>query len=187
MRSNIANVLDLELTCYEGGIFPEGEMPEIIEIGITMVDLTKRSVIKTISIPVVPTRSTVSPYCAALTGWTYAKLMRQGVPFSEACRRLSEKYGGRNRLIVTDSDGEGETIRSQCALMGVAYPLGSSFLNVSTLFELLTGEKGNLPLDQMLEKLGMAFEGRRHSGADDSRNIARLFLALTGRASFKLA
>jgi inhibitor of KinA sporulation pathway (predicted exonuclease) len=183
MRSNIANVLDLELTCYDAGIFPAGERPEIIEFGITTVDLTTRQILKTFSIPVVPTMSKVSPFCTALTGWTEAKLRRQGVSFEEACRRISEKYGGANRLLVTDSDDEADTVARQCQLLGVANPFGNSRQNVSTLFQLLMRDKRNVGLDEMLTALGLAFEGRRHSGADDSKNIARLFLAILDKAS----
>ncbi|HEY9788030.1 MAG TPA: 3'-5' exonuclease [Candidatus Obscuribacterales bacterium] len=191
MRSNIANVLDLELTCYEDGVFPEGERAEVIEFGITMVDLPTRTILKTLSIPVIPTMSTVSPFCARLTGWTPAKLNRSGVPYAEACRRILEKYGGRNRLLVVDSDDETEIVRVQCALSGngiapVEYPFGTSQLNVSTLFELLTGEKSNVGLDKMLELLGLQFEGRRHRAGDDSKNIARVLLKLLEKGSFKL-
>jgi len=187
MRSNIANVLDLELTCYENGVFPAGEQAEIIEFGLTTVDLGAGQILKTYSIPVIPTVSTVSPYCTALTGWTAAKLRRQGVPFAEACRRMAEKYGGRNRFLVTDSSDECEIVRAQCARMDVPYPLGFCKFNVSALFQLLGGLPGGLSLDEMLAAVGMEFEGVRHRGSDDSRNIARLFLALKSRASFKLA
>lgn len=186
MRSNIANVLDLELTCYEGGAFPEGERAEVIEVGLTMVDLTSLAVIKTLSIPVVPVFSRVSPYCTELTGWTEAKLKRQGVPFAEACRRLCEKYGAVNRLLVVDTDDETDIVKSECALLGVSYPFGESMLNVSTLFALLTGQKSNLGLDRMLDALGLAFQGKRHRGADDSLNIAYLLVALLKRSRFQL-
>jgi len=42
----------------------------------------------------------------------------------------------------------------------------------------VTGGEMNLGLEKMLAQFGMRFEGRLHSGADDSRNIARLFLRL---------
>lgn len=186
MRSNIANVLDLELTCYEGGAFPEGEKPEVIEFGITTVDIPSRTILKTLSIPVVPVFSTVSPYCTALTGWTEARLKRQGVPFAEAVRRISDKYGGKNRLIVTDTDDELDIVRMECELLSLKFPFGQSTLNVSTLFSLLTGEKDNLGLDVMLELLGLKFTGKRHRGGDDSLNIARLLIELLNRGSFKL-
>lgn len=51
-------------------------------------------------------------------------------------------------------------------------------LNVSILFALATGKDINLGLEAMLAEFGMELEGRLHSGADDSRNIARVLLRL---------
>lgn len=183
MRSNIANVLDLELTCWKNGIVPDGERPEIIEFGITSVDLSTRRILKTLSIPVVPTMSTVSPFCTELTGWTEAKLRRQGVSYSEACRRLSQKWGAFNRLLITDSDDEALAVGRQCRLLGIANPFGASRFNVATLFQILRADKRNVGLDEMLAAVGLAFEGQRHNGADDSKNIARLFLTIVEKAS----
>lgn len=38
----------------------------------------------------------------------------------------------------------------------------------------------------MLNKLGLEFEGRKHSGIDDARNIARIALELSKRVSITL-
>lgn len=182
---NIANVLDTEATCYEGGVFPPGEMQEVIEFGITTVDLASRRIVKTISIPVLPVMSSVSPYCTQLTGWTHARLLKQGVAFSEALRRLKEKHGARGRLLVTDSNGDLELVGSQCRQLGVVYPFGEDHLNVATLFALLTRQRRNLSLEEMLAAVGLTFEGTPHRAGTDSRNIARLLLALLDRGSFE--
>ena len=177
MKTHIANVIDLELSCYPANEFPHGETKEIIEVGLAIVDLRSLSITKTYSVPIVPSVSTISPYCTELTGWTGAKLKRQGVEFKEACRRLSEKYGGQNRLLITDSD-DPDFFREQCLAMQVTYPFGTDCINVSTLFALFTGEFRKVSLESMLAKFGMEFEGRLHSAEDDARNIARLFIRL---------
>ena len=102
MKNHIANVLDLELSCYPGGVFPPDERQEIIEIGLTTVDLARMKILKVRSIPIIPTMSSISPFCTELTGWTEEALKRQGCEFTEAVRRLTEKYGSRNRLLVSD-------------------------------------------------------------------------------------
>jgi inhibitor of KinA sporulation pathway (predicted exonuclease) len=183
---NLVNVLDKELTCYPGGVFPEGEMQETIEFGLTVVNLRSLEIVKTVSIPIIPVMSKVSPYCTALTGWTMPHLQKQGVTFAEGCRRLSAKNGTQNRLLVTDSNGDVTGLRAQCALMGVTYPFGEDHMNVSTMFTLVTGQTRNLSLEEKLKLLGMAFEGTPHRAGSDSFNIARLLLALVemGRGAF---
>lgn len=178
MKSKIANVLDTEWTCYEDG-FPTGESPEIIEVGITEVDLESLTIIRTLSIAVKPVKSKVSPYCTALTGWTEAALKRQGVPLSEACRRVAQKYGGVNRLLVTDCGSEAPSMKAECELANVEFPFGEEQLNVSVLFALVTGNRKRLSLTDMLNAVGLEFEGVLHRAGDDSKNIARLFIKLT--------
>jgi len=175
---NLVNVLDTELTCYPDGIFPPGEKQEIIEIGLTEVDLHTLQIKRTLSIPVVPVMSTVSPFCTELTGWTMAKLQKQGVTYTEACRRLAAKYGAQGRLLVTDSNGDPLSVRRQCTLLDVDYPLGDDHLNVSSLFSMVTGQRQNLSLGEKLKVLGLDFDGRPHRADVDSANIARLFIKL---------
>ena len=133
---------------------------------------------KSRSIPVVPVMSSVTPFCTELTGWTEARLRRQGVPFAEAIRRLSEKHGAASRLLVTDSNGDAELVASECRILGVPQPFGLDRLNVATWFALVTRQKRNRGLEHMLATLGLQFEGTPHRASDDSRNIARLFLKL---------
>jgi inhibitor of KinA sporulation pathway (predicted exonuclease) len=182
---NLVNVLDTELTCYADGVFPEGEKQEIIEFGLTTVDLRTLQIVKTVSIPVIPVMSTVTTFCTELTGWTLAKLNKQGVTYAEACRRLLAKHGTVNRLLVTDSNGDVVSVREQCKLMGVDYPFGDDHLNVSTLFTLITGQRENLGLVEKLAKLGLSFEGRQHRADVDSANIAQILIKLleSGRSS----
>lgn len=185
MKSHIVNVLDLELSCYSNGEFPPGERQEIIEFGLTTVDLKKLAIVQSLSFPVIPTMSRISPYCTELTGWTEAKLRKQGTPFAEVLRRFESKHGAQNRLMVTDSNDELDTIRAQCALMKLPCPFGGGYLNVSTVLALLTGDLRNVSLPEKLNLFGLEFEGNLHSGKDDSRNIARLLLAVREKAEIK--
>ena len=51
-------------------------------------------------------------------------------------------------------------------------------LPVSVMIALFTDNDINLGLEQMLALYNLQFEGKPHSGIDDSKNIARLFLKL---------
>jgi inhibitor of KinA sporulation pathway (predicted exonuclease) len=114
-----------------------------------------------------------------------AKLQKQGVTYAEACRRLTAKHGALGRLLVVDSIGDVISVRNQCALMGVPFPFGEEYFNVSTHFNLVTRQKRKLSLEEKLAVLGLQFEGVQHRAAPDSANIARLLIELikSGRAS----
>lgn len=181
MTSNIINVVDLEATCYDDDIFPPGEQQEVIEIGLCMLDMKSLTIKKCVSIAVLPECSTVTSFCTRLTGWTMPKLQRSGVSFAVACQRLADNYGSRNRLLVTDSFGDLDLMKSQCQRLGLAYPFGSAHQNVATMFQLYTGEHENISLPDMLARFGLKFEGPRHRGVIDAKNQARLMIELTKR------
>lgn len=180
MKSHLANVLDLELSCYPDGKFPDDERQEIIEVGLTTVDLRDMRILTVRSIPIIPTMSTISPFCTELTGWTEAALRKQGVEFEEAVRRL-EKYGSKNRLLVSDSAGDRKFFDWQCAMLGKSSPFGDDELNVSVLYSMYTEQFENVSLEDKLAKLGLKFEGRPHRADSDSLNIARLMVELKRR------
>jgi inhibitor of KinA sporulation pathway (predicted exonuclease) len=178
MQTHLANVLDLELSCYPDNIFPADERQEIIEIGLTTVNLATREILKVRSIPIIPTMSSISPFCTELTGWTEASLKKQGVEFSEAIRRLTELYGSRSRLLVTDSPGDKQAMDWQCAIFGLPPAFGDEELNVSVLWSIKTDCFRNVKLEHKLNRLGLDFVGTPHRADDDSHNIARLLLKL---------
>lgn len=156
--SNIANVVDVE---HDNG--------RLIEIGFTTVNITDRLIVQTYSVPI-KVDFELSPEIAALTGWTTAKLRRQGVELPEAARRLL-RQGFANRLLVTDQSDEIPFLEKSLGI-----DLSAHRLNMSILLGLQTGAAINLGLPAMLRLCGLELEGRLHSGADDSRNIARLFV-----------
>ena len=175
MKSHIANVLDLELNDWE-----------IIEFGITTVDLKSREILQTYSIPVAERYLPLRPDIAKLTGWTDKMLDRQGIPFDQACHKIKEKYGGRGRLLITDSEQETQAIRRNIHMrwdslswkQAEVFPFGLDQINVSSLFKIKTGDFTNRSLTDMLDAYGLEFEGSQHRASDDSFNIARLFLKL---------
>ena len=158
--STTANVVDVE---HDNG--------RLIEIGLTTVSLKDRKILQTYSLPIKPNFE-LSPAVMELTGWTSSKLMKQGIDMPEAIRRLAV-YGFANRLLVTDASDEIGFLEKALAIR-----FSPHRLNVSILFSLATGKNINLGLEAMLAECGLQFEGRLHSGADDSKNIARLFLKL---------
>ncbi len=76
-------VIDVESTCWESAP-PDDQEPEIIEVGVCVLDVRSGERLTRESILVRPERSAISPFCARLTTLTPDKLER-GVPFARAC------------------------------------------------------------------------------------------------------
>ena len=179
MKNHIANVIDLELNDWK-----------IIEIGLTTVDLKKKSIVKTYSIPILPSVfMPLTPEIEELTGWTDKKLAKSGIYFSAALDRLQNKYGSKGRLTIVDTDNEinafktniFKTMSSTLSLydeIDEIMPFGEDHINVSTLFKIKTGIFENLSLIKMLKHYKIEFEGKHHRADADSYNIAKLFLEL---------
>lgn len=159
--NNIAVAIDVE---HDSG--------RLIEVGLSLIDLSGCSIINKYSVPV-KIDFDLSWQIIKLTGWTPPKLAKQGYDKTEVARRVI-KYCGRNRLLVTDMDNEIPFIEEQ---LGIKLSLNR--LNICTLFKLKRKDlTDNVGIDIMLEYFGLTFEGKQHRGVDDSYNIAKLFLEI---------
>lgn len=165
-------VLDLESTCWEGSP-PDDQEPEIIEIGVCVLDVRSGERVARESILVQPERSAVSPFCAQLTTLTPATLAR-GVTFARACAVLRRKYSAPRRVWASYGDDDRRMFERQCQARGMAYPLSGSHINIKSLFALLHGLEREIGLLPALELLGVPVEGTHHRGVDDAWNAAGL-------------
>src|SRR3954467_4055740 len=84
-------VIDIEATCWDGGFPPKGETNDIIEIGLTPLELSTGRRLEKRSILVRPERSKVSPFCTSLTTLTQAQV-DTGIRFKDACKLLEDEY-----------------------------------------------------------------------------------------------
>src|SRR5437899_746543 len=89
------NVVDVEATCWEGRV-PAGQVNEIIEIGLCVVDVRRRERVSKHRILVKPVRSQVSGFCTELTGLTQEEV-DGGIDFREACALLDREHRARLR------------------------------------------------------------------------------------------
>ncbi len=168
--SKIGNCIDLEL--HEG---------EVIEVGLTTIDLGARAIIQSYSFPIKHDKR-ISDEIYKLTGWTQAKLNKGGEELPIVYKRLVEKYGLLGRLLIVDDKDEFSTLN------GDAFNKDENFehwydgapeqINVSNLYRIKHREFKSQSLEGMLEGESLVFVGRQHRAKDDSFNIARLFLEL---------
>jgi inhibitor of KinA sporulation pathway (predicted exonuclease) len=175
------NVVDIEATCWEGsppdGHGGAGQVSEIIEIGLTVVDLAAGMRLSKHKILVRPQKSEVSDFCTELTGLTQDEV-DSGVSFAGACQVLVNEHDSAERPWASWGDYDRLQFSRQCAEGGVAYPFGEAHVNAKAVFgDALNGGR-RTGMASALRKAGLPLEGRHHDGADDAWNIAALVLYL---------
>ena len=173
-------IVDIEATCWEGNP-PAGETNEIIEIGVATLDLKTLEPVEKEGILVQPTMSRVSPFCTQLTTLT-AEQVAGGLSFAQACKQLQNRYKSRECAWAGCGDYDRRQFERQCAQMGVAYPFGTTHLNIKTLVSLIMGWQREFGMGAMLKKLGITLEGTHHRGVDDAWNLARIMSVVLRKA-----
>jgi len=182
----ILNVVDIEATCWAKKA-PDGQRSDIIEIGLTTVDLAAGERLAKHKILVRPERSTVSDFCTGLTGLTQ-DAVDAGLRFAEACALLSTEHKAADRPWASWGDYDRTQFRRQCADTGVAYPFGEVHVNVKAAFTAAyRGHRGGRGMAEALKIAALPLEGRHHDGADDSWNIAALVLHLRAGGHWPLS
>jgi inhibitor of KinA sporulation pathway (predicted exonuclease) len=172
-------VVDVESTCWEGEL-PPGQMSEIIEIGLCVVDVAALERVERRSILVRSACSTVSAYCTQLTTLTQADV-DAGIPLAEACRVLADEYKSRERLFASFGDYDRQQFERNCAAFGIPYPFGPTHLNVKNLAAVAYGWPREVGMSEALKRAGLPLEGTHHRGGDDAWNIAGLLCELLRR------
>jgi inhibitor of KinA sporulation pathway (predicted exonuclease) len=174
---SLINVVDVEATCWDGQP-PPGEVSEIIEIGLTVVDLAEGVRLGKHRILVRPRRSRVSAFCTELTSLTQEEV-DEGVSFGEACRLLAKEHGSNRRPWASWGDYDRKQFLRQCT--DTEYPFSGDHTNAKLRFTEAHGLRKRPGMAQALEIAGLKLEGRHHRGDDDSWNIAALVLHLRSR------
>ena len=174
---SLINIVDVEATCWEGQP-PPGEVSEIVEIGLTVVDLAAGARLGKHRILVRPQRSQVSAFCTELTSLTQEEV-DEGVPFSEACRVLAKDHESNRRPWASWGDYDRKQFLRQCR--DTEYPFSGDHTNAKLRFTEAHDLRKRPGMAQALEIAGLPLEGRHHRGDDDSWNIAALVLHLRSR------
>ncbi|MCP2165010.1 3'-5' exonuclease [Goodfellowiella coeruleoviolacea] len=180
--ARLLNVVDVEATCW-AGTPPAGQVSEIIEIGLTVVDVVAGTRVSRHRLLVRPERSAVSPFCTELTGLTQAEVAT-GTSFAEACRRLATEHTAGTRGWASWGDYDRKQFLRQCAATGVAYPFGRRHINAKAVFATAFDLPRPVGMATALDIAGLPLEGRHHRGGDDAWNIAALVLRLVERRAW---
>lgn len=166
-------VVDIEATCWDFTPPPDGQLNEIIEIGMVMYDVEHDEISDKRSIFVKPTASQVSEFCTQLTTITQQQVDEQGIDFADACDILVTEYNARKILWASWGGYDHKMFRKQCRRMGISYPFGDKHMNIKKKFA--DYHKGNrMGMVRALKHAKLEHVGIHHRGDDDAWNTARL-------------
>jgi inhibitor of KinA sporulation pathway (predicted exonuclease) len=183
--ARLLNVVDVEATCWVDTP-PDGQVSEIVEIGLTVVDVVAGERVGGRRVLVRPARSTVSEFCTELTGLTQSEV-DGGVEFGEACRLLRDEHSAGERGWASWGDYDRKQFQRQCDASGVDYPFADRHTNAKAVFTTAFGLRRRPGMAQALDIAGLPLEGRHHSGVDDAWNIAALVLLLVRHGDWPVA
>lgn len=171
-------ILDCKTTVWEtSSDQPTGQIHEIINVDIALVDTGKQQIVDQERIIVKPHRSKISPFCEKVYGFSQEDVDSRGVSFEEAYRRIRIHYMSPDRLWGTWEPYDKYILEKQCKSSKLDFLFNHSNLNIQHLFALFTSvtrEDGNPP--QLHDALRFTNIGVHKN---DAVNAANLFLCMT--------
>lgn len=186
-------IIDFEATCWENQAPPRWRESEIIEFPAVLLNLKTGKIEAEFQKYVMPIESPrLSEFCIQLTGITQDKV-DNGIPLQTAIMIFQEwlrkeikahnlvlpKMSKDNKLgncaFVTWSDWDlGCCLQKECRRKRIRKPpYFNQWIDLRLVFRQWYNYRP-LNFNDALAHVGLIFEGREHSGLDDSRNIARL-------------
>ncbi|XP_077777172.1 3'-5' exoribonuclease 1 isoform X1 [Podarcis muralis] len=178
-------VIDFEATCEEGN--PPECTHEIIEFPIVLLNTRTLEIEDTFQQYVKPEiNPQLSEFCINLTGISqdlvdkadeFPKVLQHAVDWMKQ-KELGSKY---SYSILTDGSWDmSKFLNIQCRISRLKYPsFAKKWINIRKSYgNFYKVPRSQIRLSTMLEKLGMDYDGRPHSGLDDSKNIARIAIRM---------
>lgn len=166
-------VIDIESTCWDGGYAPRGQVSEIIEVGLCILDSKTLKRGEKRAIMVKPMKSHINEFCTGLTSIT-PDMVELAKPLSNACAVLEKEYESRQCLMASWGDYDRKQFERNCSDYNLRFPFGPTHLNIKNLFSLALGLDRELELDVAFEHLGWELDGPLHRGVDDAWNTAKI-------------
>ncbi|KAL5021002.1 hypothetical protein ScPMuIL_000157 [Solemya velum] len=173
-------VIDFEATCEENNV---NYQHEIIEFPIILIDVKEQKMVDEFHSYCKPKLNPcLSEFCSVLTGISQ-ETVEMAEEFPSVLQRVEEWFkkfqlGPENKFaIITDGPWDvSRFLYPQCCLTQVGFPKWArKWVNIRKSYSNFYHCRPR-KLEEMLENLGMQFEGHLHSGLHDSRNIARIVI-----------
>ena len=171
------NVIDLEMTCWDDDEDRTNKpASEVIEIGVTVIDLVKQTINEPRSIFVKNQHTEISDYCTELTSITQPLLDKQGVTLPVAFKILVDEYHAGRELWSSWGYFDLKKLDEEAERYGGEMPFKYNFWIPAKAMFYTRYPRKRYSLEKACKKSGLEFQGDLHSGAHDSWNTARLLM-----------
>lgn len=175
---NQALYIDIEMTCWSQTP-PAGMRPEIIEIGVVLMDLGSLEICAEASHFVRPKRWEISDKCAKLTGITTTDI-QSAKPFDVVIGEITESFQPKGKLCVTWGASDTSAIADACRQYGLVSPF-RNHCDIDHLFKRNFLFRDSVSLREAVSFLGLTFDGFPHGALPDARNTAYVHAAIIRR------
>ena len=176
-------ICDVEGTCIENSGFDYES--EIIEFPVLLIQAETMSIIDQFHAYVRPLlHPELSEFCKSFTGIT-----QETVDKSESFYKVFDQFLSwlekhieppfKNCIFVTDGIWDlRDFVQKELTYMQVSRPpFMNQIIDIRKKFTKFYS-RDSLNLDGMLRFLDLSFEGREHSGIDDTKNVAKIFIKM---------
>ncbi|XP_076439436.1 3'-5' exoribonuclease 1-like [Babylonia areolata] len=171
-------VIDYEATCQENN---DHFVQEIIEFPAVLIEVQQKEIVGMFREFCKPVLNPVlTEFCKQLTGVNQSEVdsaLEFPVVLEHFDQWLQNWELGTSHTFCVVTDGPWDIHRflsKQCEISQLPFPRWSRrWINLRKSYGNFY-DSGRLNLNNMLENLGLQFEGRPHCGLDDSKNIARI-------------
>ena len=169
-------IVDVEATCWKEKP-PDGQISEIIQVGIVEFNLASGSISAKIGYNIRPQYSEVSEFCTELTGITAEELEGEK-NFSQVYDMIKERFPHlKNYTWASYGDYDRKHFKGMSDLHKRPYLFGRTHINIKNLFALKWGLKKELGMRKALRILNKELVGQHHNALDDALNITAIFKA----------
>jgi len=169
-------IVDIEATCWKEKR-PDGQISEIIQVGIVEFDLPSGSISSKVSHNIRPQYSKVSQFCTELTGISAGQLEGEK-NFSEFLDMTKERFPHlKNYTWASYGDYDRKHLKGMSDLHKRPYLFGRTHINIKNLFALKWGLKKEVGMKKALRILNKELVGQHHNALDDALNITEIFKA----------
>jgi len=169
-------IVDIEATCWEEKP-PDGQISEIIQVGIVEFNLLSGSISSKVSHNIRPQYSKVSEFCTELTGITPEELEGEK-NFSEFLDMIKERFPHlKNYTWASYGDYDRKHLKQMSDLHKRPYLFGRTHINIKNLFALKWGLKKEVGMRKALKILNKELVGQHHNALDDALNITEILKA----------
>jgi len=172
-------IVDFEATCDKDNKMSNDDR-EIIEFAAILMNKNTRFIEAEFTMFVKPViNPNLTEYCINLTTILQSDV-DEAFSFSTVFvqfKKWMDRYPGK-KIFCSWGSYDKEQLHVDCERHGVNYPFNKEHVDISKLFSSIKGYKRSYSLFSALKKLKLSFQGTKHRGIDDAKNIAILYQRL---------